>query len=144
MAGVNKVILIGNLGADPEIRNLPSGSIVATFNLATSESYMTKEGERVEQTEWHRIELWEGLAKIAEQYLSKGRQVYIEGKLKTESWQDNDGNKRFITKIRATNMTLLGGKSSAGMPSDSENTATSSRKTNEPVDLPDETDDLPF
>jgi single-strand DNA-binding protein len=144
MAGVNKVILIGNLGADPEIRNLPSGSIVATFNLATSESYMTKEGERVEQTEWHRIELWEGLAKIAEQYLSKGRQVYIEGKLKTESWQDNDGNKRFITKIRATNMTLLGGKSSAGMPSDSENPSTSSRKTNEPVDLPDETDDLPF
>lgn len=144
MAGVNKVILIGNLGADPEIRNLPSGSTVATFNLATSESYMTKEGERVEQTEWHRIELWEGLAKIAEQYLSKGRQVYIEGKLKTESWQDNDGNKRFITKIRATNMTLLGGRSSTGMSSDSESPAMSSRKSNEPVDLPDETDDLPF
>ena len=144
MAGVNKVILIGNLGADPEIRHLPSGSIVANINLATSESYMTKEGERVDQTEWHRIELWDGLAKIAEQYLSKGRQVYIEGKLKTESWQDSDGNKRFITKVRATNLTLLGGRASSGMQSDSESPSMSSPKTSEPVDLPDETDDLPF
>jgi single-strand DNA-binding protein len=144
MAGVNKVILIGNLGADPEIRHLPSGTVVANINLATTESYMTKDGERVDQTEWHRIELWDGLAKITEQYLSKGRQVYIEGKLKTESWQDNEGNKRFMTKIRATNMTLLGGRSSSAIQSDSEGSTTSSQKTNEPVDLPDETDDLPF
>jgi len=144
MAGVNKVILIGNLGSDPEIRNLPSGSMVANFNLATSESYMTKEGERVEQTEWHRIELWNGLAKIAEQYLSKGRQVYIEGKLKTESWQDNEGNKRFTTKIRAINMTLLGGRPSTANQSVSESSSMSSKPNNEPIDLPDETDDLPF
>jgi single-strand DNA-binding protein len=144
MAGVNKVILIGNLGSDPEIRHLPSGSIVANINLATSESYMTKEGERVEQTEWHRIELWDGLAKIAEQYLNKGRQVYIEGKLKTESWQDNDGNKRFITKIRAINMTLLGGRSSNTNQPVSEDPSMDSKPDTKSVDLPDETDDLPF
>jgi single-strand DNA-binding protein len=144
MGGVNKVILVGNLGSDPEIRHLPSGSVVANFNLATSESYMTKEGDRVEQTEWHRIELWDGLAKIAEQYLSKGRQVYIEGKLRTDSWQDNDGNKRFTTKIRGTNMTLLGGRATSSNQSDSEVTAGNTSRSNEPVNLPDETDDLPF
>lgn len=147
MAGVNKVILIGNLGSDPEIRHLPSGSIVANFNIATTESYLTKEGERVEQTEWHRIELWNGLAKIAEQYLSKGRQVYIEGKLKTDTWQDNDGNKRSTTKIRALNMVLIGGKGPGmdekSMP-DKSASESSSNQQHEPVDLPEETDDLPF
>ena len=113
MAGVNKVILIGNLGADPEIKYLPSGSTVANIRLATSESYTTREGERVKQTEWHNIELWDGLAKIAEQYLKKGNSVYIEGKLKTESWQDNDGNTRSRTKIRGTNINLLGGRPQA-------------------------------
>ena len=111
MAGVNKVILIGNLGADPEIRNLPSGTSVANFNIATSENYTNKNGERVTQTEWHRIECWEGLARIAEQYLKKGNSVYIEGKLRTEEWQDKDGNTRYTTKIRALNMTMLGGRS---------------------------------
>ena len=144
MGGVNKVILVGNLGSDPEIRHLPSGSVVANFNLATSESYVTKEGDRVEQTEWHRIELWDGLAKIAEQYLSKGKQVYIEGKLRTESWQDNDGNKRFTTKIRAINLTLLGGRSSASNQQDQDNSSGSSNRSTEPVNIPDETDDLPF
>jgi len=110
MQGVNKVILIGNLGADPEIKYLPSGSAVANLRLATTESYNTREGERVKQTEWHSIELWEGLAKIAEQYLKKGNSVYIEGKLKTETWQDSDGNTRSRTKIRGINMTLLGGR----------------------------------
>ena len=112
MAGVNKVILIGNLGSDPEVRHLSSGSVVANFNIATSESYTNKNGERVTQTEWHRIEIWDGLAKVAEQYLKKGQSVYIEGKLKTENWQDNDGNNRTTTRIRALNMTMLGGKSS--------------------------------
>ena len=111
MQGVNKVILIGNLGADPEIRNLPSGSSVANFNMATSESYTNKSGERVTQTEWHRIECWEGLAKVAEQYLKKGSPVYIEGKIRTEEWQDKDGNTRYTTRIRAQNLTLLGGRS---------------------------------
>lgn len=110
MAGVNKVILIGNLGADPEIRNLPSGTTVANFNIATSENYTNKNGERVTQTEWHRVECWEGLARIAEQYLKKGNSVYIEGKLRTEEWQDKDGNTRYTTKIRALNMTMLGGR----------------------------------
>lgn len=114
MAGVNKVILVGNLGADPEIRNLPSGSSVANFNIATSESYTNKNGERVTQTEWHRIECWEGLAKIAEQYLRKGNSVYIEGKIRTEEWQDKDGNTRYTTKIRAQNMTMLGGRNDNG------------------------------
>ncbi len=110
MAGVNKVILVGNLGADPEIRNLPSGSSVANFNIATSESYTNKNGEKVTQTEWHRIECWEGLAKVAEQYLKKGNSVYIEGKIRTEEWQDKEGNTRYTTKIRAQNMTMLGGR----------------------------------
>lgn len=110
MQGVNKVILIGNLGADPEIKYLPSGAAVANLRIATTESYKTREGERVKQTEWHSIELWEGLAKIAEQYLKKGNSVFIEGKLKTETWQDGDGNTRSRTKIRGINMTLLGGR----------------------------------
>lgn len=121
MAGVNKVILIGNLGADPEIKYLPSGSAVANLRLATTESYTTREGERVKQTEWHNVELWEGLAKIAEQYLKKGNSVYIEGKLKTESWQDSDGNTRSKTKIRGINLTLLGGRPQASTEDDLSN-----------------------
>jgi single-strand DNA-binding protein len=144
MAGVNKVILIGNLGSDPEIRHLPSGTAVANINIATSESYTTREGERVEHTEWHRVELWDGLAKIAEQYLSKGKQVYIEGKLKTDSWQDNDGNKKFTTKIRALNMVLLGSRPSSESQSTPDNYSRVSDQAKDPVDLPDETDDLPF
>jgi single-strand DNA-binding protein len=109
MAGVNKVILVGNLGADPEIRNLPSGSAVANFNIATSESYTNKNGEKVTNTEWHRIECWEGLAKVAQNYLKKGNPVYIEGKIRTEEWTDKEGQKRYTTKIRAQSMTMLGG-----------------------------------
>ena len=112
MAGVNKVILIGNLGGDPEVRHLDGGSIVARFNIATSESYTNRNGERVDQTEWHRIELWDNLAKIAEQYLRKGNQVYIEGKLKSETWKDKDGAEKSGVRIRATNLTLIGGRPS--------------------------------
>lgn len=110
MAGVNKVILIGNLGADPEIRHLDGGSTIARFNIATTEAYNNKSGERVEQTEWHRIEMWDNLAKIAEQYLKKGSQVYVEGKLRTEAWKDKEGADRTTLRIRVTNMTLLGGR----------------------------------
>ncbi len=146
MNGVNKVILIGNLGSDPEIRHLPSGSVVANFNIATTETYTNKEGERVDQTEWHRIELWEGLARIAEQYLKKGRQVYIEGKLKTDTWQDNEGNKRSTTKIRGFNMTLLGGRPSSeeSYSSPAQESSNTGKESNDPVDLPEESDDLPF
>ena len=115
MAGsVNKVILIGNLGSDPEVRYLEGGSTVARFNIATSESYTNKSGERVEQTEWHRIELWDRLAQIAEKYLRKGNSVYIEGKIRSESWTDKEGQQRTGVTIRANNMTLLGGGGNSG------------------------------
>lgn len=113
MAGVNKVILIGNLGADPEMKYLEGGAVIARFNMATSESY-TKNGEKITQTEWHRIELWDNLAKIAEQYLKKGDTVYIEGKIRTEEWQDKEGNNRTTLRIRGTNITLLGGRRNEG------------------------------
>lgn len=150
MSGVNKAILIGNLGSDPEVRHLSNGSVVANFNIATSESYTNRNGERVTQTEWHRIELWDGLAKVAEQYLKKGNTVYIEGKIKTETWQDNDGNTRTTTRIRATNMTMLGGKASnepmaAPPASNQPPTPSGGGQPDEPVDMSgDETDDLPF
>jgi single-strand DNA-binding protein len=146
MAGVNKVILIGNLGADPEIKYLPSGSTVANIRLATSETYTTREGERVKQTEWHNVELWEGLAKIAEQYLKKGSSVYIEGKLKTESWQDNDGNTRSRTKVRGINMTLLGGRPQTSNEEYSGGIEPEQSQTSEPdVENPsEESEDLPF
>jgi single-strand DNA-binding protein len=111
MAGVNKVILIGNLGADPEMKYLEGGAVIARFNIATSESY-TKNGEKVTNTEWHRIELWDNLAKIAEQYLKKGDTAYIEGKIRTEEWQDKEGNNRTTLRIRGTNITLLGNRRS--------------------------------
>lgn len=110
MAGVNKVILVGRLGNDPEIRKLENGRSVANFSLATSETYKTKEGERVEKTEWVNIVLWSPLAEIAEKYLTKGSQCYIEGKLTTRSWDDKDGNKRWTTEVVGRDLTLLGGK----------------------------------
>jgi len=110
MAGVNKVILLGRLGSDPEVRTLPSGGKVVNFSIATSENYTNKVGEKVEQTEWHRIEVWEGLANIAEQYLKKGDMAYIEGKIRTEKWTDQNGQERSTQKIRGTSMQLVGGK----------------------------------
>lgn len=110
MAGVNKVILLGNLGADPEIRTLPSGSKVASFSIATSEAYTNKDGQRIEQTEWHRIELWDNLANIAEQYLRKGNSAYVEGRIRTEEYTDKDGIVRRTVKIRGTALTLVGGR----------------------------------
>jgi single-strand DNA-binding protein len=156
MAGVNKVILIGNLGSDPEVRHLSSGSVVANFNIATSESYTNKNGERVTQTEWHRIELWDGLAKVAEQYLKKGQSVYVEGKLKTESWQDSDGNNRTTTRIRGLNMTMLGGRNSDQSGGNTEQSqpqqnvstpaaaAPPQAPSAPPAPVEEETDDLPF
>jgi len=109
MAGsVNKVILIGNLGKDPEIRRLENGAVVANFPLATSETFTDKNtGERRETTDWHNIVLWRGLAEIAEKYARKGQKVYVEGKLKTRSWNDKDGNTRYTTEILGEAMTLL-------------------------------------
>lgn len=114
MAGVNKVILIGNLGADPEVRSLESGVKVATINVATSESYKDKSGERQTQTEWHRVVLWRGLAEVVEKYLKKGSQVYIEGRLRTRSYDDQDGKKMYVTEIEARELTMLGRRESEG------------------------------
>ena len=120
-ASVNKVILIGNLGSDPEVRYLESGSAVAKFSIATTESYTNKSGERVDNTEWHRIELWEGLAKVAEKYLKKGNQVYIEGRIRTDNWTDKEGQQRSGITIRANSMTLLGGPAQSGSGGENSN-----------------------
>ncbi len=109
MAGVNKVILVGNLGKDPEIRYLENNASVANFTLATTEGY-TKDGQRIEQTEWHNIVMWRGLAEIAAKYLKKGSQIYLEGKIRTRSYDDKEGVKRYITEIVADTMTMLGRK----------------------------------
>ncbi|MBI3178226.1 MAG: single-stranded DNA-binding protein [Deltaproteobacteria bacterium] len=112
MAGgsVNKVILIGRLGADPEVRYTPSGTAVANFRIATSENWTDKQGQRQERTEWHRIVAWSKLAELVGEYLSKGRQVYVEGRLQTRAWDDRDGNKRYSTEVQAREITFLGGR----------------------------------
>ena len=110
MAGVNRVILIGNLGKDPEIFTFENGAKKASFSLATTESYKDKDGNRVDQTEWHNIVLWRGLAEIAEKYLTKGRQIYLEGKIKTRTWDDKDGKKRYTTEIYCDSFTMLGAR----------------------------------
>lgn len=150
MAGVNKVILVGNLGKDPEVRHLENGAAVANFSIATSETYKDKNGNRQEQTEWHNIVLWRGLAQIAEKYLKKGSQIYVEGKLKTRNWQDKDGNTRYTTEVVGDQMTMLGSRGSGN----NESTAPAPKVNNEPdvlantggsADLSsDDADDLPF
>ena len=107
MSGVNKVILIGNLGKDPEVRYLDSGVAVANISLATTENYKNKEGEKVSQTEWHDVVLWRGLAEVAEKYLKRGASVYIEGKIRTSKWVDKDDNNRYKTEIMADKMNML-------------------------------------
>jgi single-strand DNA-binding protein len=113
--GVNKVILIGHLGADPESRAMPSGSSVANLRIATTESWRDKQsGEQQERTEWHRVALFGRLAEIASEYLRKGSQVYIEGSLRTRKWQDKQGNERYSTEIVGNEMQMLGGRGGAG------------------------------
>ncbi len=113
---VNKVILVGNLGKDPELRYTPSGAAVATFSLATTEKFKDRSGEMQEKTEWHNIVVWRQLAEICGKYLHKGKQVYIEGRIQTRSYDDRDGNKRYITEIVADQMQMLGraGEESGG------------------------------
>jgi single-strand DNA-binding protein len=110
MSGINKVILVGHLGKDPEIRHLEGGVAVASFPLATSETF-NKDGKKVEQTEWHNIVMWRGLADVAAKYLQKGKLVYIEGKLRTRSFEDKEGIKKYTTEVVAENFTMLGRKS---------------------------------
>jgi single-strand DNA-binding protein len=113
MAGINRVILIGNLGKDPEVMTFDNGVKKASFSLATTESYKNKEGAKVDQTEWHNVVLWRGLAEVAEKYLKKGSQIYLEGKIKYRSYEQ-DGVKKYITEIYTDTMTMLGSKRDAG------------------------------
>ena len=163
MSGVNKVILIGNLGKDPEVRHLDNGASVANFSIATTESYKDRNtGQRVDQTEWHNIVLWRGLAEVAEKYLKKGDSVYIEGKLRTRSWE-KDGVTRYTTEVVGDQMTMLGGKrgdqgdnsgyqggqqqSSGGYNQNQGGNTMANEKPSAPANTPDtdsEMDDLPF
>lgn len=152
MSGVNKVILVGRLGKEPEVRHLENGASVANFSIATSETYKDKtSGERREQTEWHNIVLWRGLADVAEKYLKKGDMVYIEGKLRTRSWE-KDGITRYTTEVVGDNMTMLGGNTSAQPNNDSSphseparpQTAEVKSGFNAPAQQEEATDDLPF
>jgi single-strand DNA-binding protein len=140
MAGVNKVILVGNLGKDPEIRHLENGRAVTNFSLATSEIYKNKEGERVTNTEWHNIVLWTPLAEVAEKYLKKGSQVYLEGKLTNRSYDDKDGIKRYICEVVVRDMTLLGKPQGDGGSDQSDSGQSTSHTADANTDL----DDLPF
>jgi single-strand DNA-binding protein len=117
MASVNKVILVGNLGRDPELRYIPSGQAVANFTLATNDRWRDKEGNNQERTEWHRIVVWGKSAENCAQYLQKGRSVYIEGRLQTREWEDKDGNKRQTTETIAQTVQFLGGRGGAGAES---------------------------
>jgi single-strand DNA-binding protein len=113
--GINKVIIVGNLGGDPETRYMPSGSAVTNFTVATNESWKDKQtGEQKERTEWHKVVMFDRLAEIAAEYLRKGSQVYVEGKLQTRKWQGQDGQDRYTTEIRANEMQMLGGRGGAG------------------------------
>jgi single-strand DNA-binding protein len=140
--GVNKVILIGNLGADPEVKYTPDGVAVANFNLATTESWTNKNGERQERTEWHRIVMWRKLAEIAGKYLKKGSKIFVEGKLQTRSWEEQNGQKRYMTEIMVNDMLMLdsrGGGTGGGAVAPAEQAA------GQDFVPPDErTDDLPF
>ena len=137
MAGVNKVILIGNLGADPEVKYLTNGTTVANFRIATSENRLNKAGEKTTITEWHRIVTFGRLAEICKEYLNKGKQVYIEGRIRSRSWEDKDGNRRFTTEIVANQMQMLG---TAGGPGG----ATEKEATIEQEMPPVADDDPPF
>ena len=111
---INKVLLIGRLGQDPELKYTPSGSAVCNFSLATSESWTDKSGQKQERTEWHRVVVWGKLAELCNQYLSKGRQSFVEGALQTRQWEDKQGQKRYTTEVNAKNIPFLGGQAGAG------------------------------
>jgi single-strand DNA-binding protein len=150
MAGsVNKVILIGNLGKDPEVRHLENGAVVANFSIATSESYTDKSsGERKEVTDWHDIVVWRGLAEVVEKYVKKGYKVYVEGKLKKRSWQDKEGNTRYTTEIIADELSILSRPEVGEKTGDQKSVYSNEGTPNPPnkIDelLSDDTDDLPF
>tara|TARA_Y100000996_G_scaffold308169_1_gene244863 strand:+ start:81 stop:494 length:414 start_codon:yes stop_codon:yes gene_type:complete len=136
MSGVNKAILLGNLGKDPEIRRLDDGRAVANFSIATSESYKNKAGEKVTNTEWHNIVLWSPLAEIAENYLKKGSQVYIEGKISNRSYEDKEGVKKYISEVVGRDITLLGRAPESQQQNDSSSTENDNPEAVQEDDLP--------
>ncbi len=148
MGSVNKVILVGNLGRDAELRYTPGGAAVATINMATTEVWNDKAGQRQEKTEWHRVVLWGKSAESLSEYLTKGKQIYVEGRLQTRQWDDKDGNKRYTTEIRGDRIVLLGGgggggRSAGGSRSEEMGSGHASASTADaPEPLTD--DDIPF
>ena len=146
MGSVNKVILVGNLGRDAELRYTPGGAAVATLNLATTEVWNDRNNQRQEKTEWHRVILWGKQAESLQEYLTKGKQIYIEGRLQTRQWDDKDGNKRYTTEIKADRVTLLGGGRGAGAQGGMDRQASSmgGGAHEEPPMEPITEDDIPF
>lgn len=140
MASVNKVILVGNLGKDPEIKTFDSGKKSASFSLATTESFKNKDGQKIENTEWHNIVVWGTLADICEKYLKKGSQIYLEGKIKTRTWEDKSGTKKYITEIFADTIQFLS-KNDKSENGKSENDKSTKQEN---ISTPYESDDLPF
>jgi single-strand DNA-binding protein len=141
--GINKVILVGNLGADPESRTMPSGSAVTNIRVATSESWKDKDtGDQQERTEWHNVAFFGRLAEVAGEYLRKGSQVYVEGKLRTRKWQDRDGNDRWTTEVIANEMQMLGGRPGSGAPVQAQ--AQSAAVADAPPASAEFDDDIPF
>lgn len=153
MAGVNRVVLLGNVGADPEVRHLDSGVSVARIRLATTETYRDKEGQKRDITEWHNVVMWRGLAKIAEEYIKKGSQIFIEGKIRSNNWEDDQGNQRRSIEIVADNLQMLGrpGSSQADGSNNYQKPAGQANQGASEPESPDfdagggdEADDLPF
>ena len=145
MGSVNKVILVGNLGRDAELRYTPGGAAIATINMATTEVWNDKQGARQEKTEWHRIVVWGKTAESLAEYLTKGKQIYVEGRLQTRQWDDKDGNKRYTTEIRGDRIVLLGGGSGRGGASTERGDAGGAHAAgSEPSAEPLTDDDIPF
>lgn len=155
MGTVNKVIIVGNLGRDAEVRYTPGGAAVATLSLATTDIWNDKAGQRQEKTEWHRVVLWGKQAETLAEYLTKGRQIYVEGRLQTRQWDDKDGNKRYTTEIRSDRVVLLGGRGGStgegsggggdyGSPRSSGSSSSSSTSDGPPGPPELTEDDIPF
>lgn len=141
MAGINRVILIGNLGKDPDMRHLSEGLVKASFPLATTEIFRGKDGNPTDHTEWHNVVLWRRLAENAEKYLKKGNQIYLEGRIRTRKWEDKDGNTRYTTEIEGTSMIMLGGRRDQESVPVTEESAFSGNGEDATTD---EANDLPF
>ncbi|HEX4439439.1 MAG TPA: single-stranded DNA-binding protein [Thermoanaerobaculia bacterium] len=151
MASVNKVILIGNLGKDPEIRTTPQGTTLARFSVATTTAWKDASGAKQERTEWHDIVAWEKLAQICGEYLTKGKQVYVEGSLQTRSWEDQNGQKRYKTEVKASNVVMLGRREDGMRSSASASASSSASSSREVAEAPEPAtagggydDDVPF